>query len=88
MTFQAALAQIEAAVREHGAKVEALVVRVKSGAISEAQFVAEIVSLRQAFESIVGELKRSGDFGGPLWNRKANAARGWNRDDPSRVSAA
>jgi hypothetical protein len=56
MTFQAALAQIAAAVREHGAKVEVLIVRVKSGAISEAQFVAEIVSLRQAFESIVGEL--------------------------------
>jgi hypothetical protein len=56
MTFQAALAQIEAAVREHGAKVEELVVRVKSGTISEAQFVTEMVSLRQAFESIVGEL--------------------------------
>jgi hypothetical protein len=37
-TFEAALAQIEAAVREHGATVEELVVRVKSGAISEARF--------------------------------------------------
>jgi len=33
-----------------------LVARVRSGAISEARFVAEMVSLRQAFEKVVGEL--------------------------------
>jgi hypothetical protein len=56
MTFEEAVAQIEAAVREHGATVEELVARVRSGAISEARFVAEMVSLRQAFEKVVGEL--------------------------------
>jgi len=56
MTFEEALAQIEAAVREHGAAVEELVLRVKSGAISEARFVAEMVSLRQAFGRVVEEL--------------------------------
>ena len=56
MTFEEAVAQIEAAVREHGATVEELVARVRGGAISEARFVAEMVSLRQAFEKVVGEL--------------------------------
>jgi hypothetical protein len=56
MTFEEAVAQIEAAVREHGARVEELVVRVRNGAIPEARFVAEMVSLRQAFEKVVGEL--------------------------------
>jgi hypothetical protein len=56
MTFEEALAQIEVAVREHGATVEDLVARVRSGAISEERFVAEMVSLRKAFERIVGEL--------------------------------
>jgi hypothetical protein len=56
MTFEEAVARIEAAVREHGARVEELVVRVRNGAISEARFVAEMVSLRQAFEKVVGEL--------------------------------
>jgi hypothetical protein len=53
MTFEEALAQIEVTVREHGATVEELVVRLRSGAISE---VAEMVSLRKAFERIMGEL--------------------------------
>jgi hypothetical protein len=57
-TFEKALAQIEAAVREHGATVEELVVRVRSGAISEARFIAEMVSLRQAFEKVVGNSRR------------------------------
>jgi DNA-binding FadR family transcriptional regulator len=56
MTFEEALAQIGVAVREHGATVEQLAVRLKSGAISEERFVAEMVSLRKAFERIVGEL--------------------------------
>jgi hypothetical protein len=56
MTFEEAVAQIEAAVREHGARVEELVVRVRNGAIPEARFVAEMGSLRQAFEKVVGEL--------------------------------
>jgi hypothetical protein len=56
MTFEEAVAQIGSAVREHGARVEELVVRVRNGAISKARFVAEMVSLRQAFEKVVGEL--------------------------------
>jgi DNA-binding FadR family transcriptional regulator len=56
MTFEEALAQIGVAVREHGATVEQLAIRLKSGAISEERFVAEMVSLRKAFERIVGEL--------------------------------
>ena len=56
MTFEEALAQIGVAVREHGATVEQLAVRLRSGAISEERFVAEMVSLRKAFEKIVGEL--------------------------------
>jgi hypothetical protein len=39
-----------------GAAVEDLVARVRSGAISEERFVAEMVSLSKAFERIVGEL--------------------------------
>src|SRR5260370_29901927 len=46
MTFEEALAQIEVAVREHGATVEELVVRLRSGTISDERFVAEIVSLQ------------------------------------------
>jgi hypothetical protein len=56
MTFEEALAQIEVTVREHGATVEELVVRLRSGAISQERFVAEMVSLRKAFERIVGKL--------------------------------
>jgi hypothetical protein len=37
-----------------GIGVEELVVRLRSGAISEERFVAEMVSLRKAFERIVG----------------------------------
>jgi len=39
-----------------GIGVEELVVRLRSGAISEERFVAEMVSLRKAFERIMGEL--------------------------------
>jgi hypothetical protein len=39
-----------------GIGVEELVVRLRSGAISEERFVAEMVSLRKALERIVGEL--------------------------------
>jgi len=39
-----------------GIGVEELVVRLRSGAISEERFVAEMASLREAFERIVGEL--------------------------------
>jgi hypothetical protein len=35
-------------------EVEELVVSLRGGAISEARFVAEMVSLREAFERIVG----------------------------------
>ena len=58
MTFVAALAQIEVAVREHGAALEELVGRFRSGAISKEQFVAEMASLRTAFEKTVQELTR------------------------------
>ena len=58
MTFVGALAQIEAAVREHGAALEELVGRFRSGAISKEQFVAEMASLRTAFEKTVQELTR------------------------------
>jgi hypothetical protein len=58
MTFEEALGQIEIAVREHGATVEELVVRLRSGAISKEQFVAEVTPLRNAFERIVEELTR------------------------------
>ena len=58
MTFEAALAQIEAAVREHGAALEELAQRFRSGAISKEQFVAEMASLRAAFEKAVQELTR------------------------------
>jgi hypothetical protein len=39
-----------------GIGVEELVVRFRSGAISEERFVVEMVSLRKAFEGIAGEL--------------------------------
>ena len=58
MTFEAALAQIEVAVREHGAVLEELAGRFRSGAISKEQFVAEMASLRAAFEKTVQELTR------------------------------
>jgi hypothetical protein len=58
MTFEEALAQIEAAVREHGAALEELAQRFRSGAISKEQFVAEMASLRAAFEKAVQELTR------------------------------
>ena len=58
MTFEEALGQIEIAVREHGATVEELVVRLRSGAISKEQFVAEVTPLRSAFERIGEELTR------------------------------
>jgi hypothetical protein len=38
-----------------GIGVEELVVRLRSGAISEERFVAEMVSLCKAFERIVGD---------------------------------
>jgi hypothetical protein len=56
MTFEAALAQIEVAVREHGAVLEELAGRFRSGAISKEQFVAEMASFRAAFEKTVQEL--------------------------------
>ena len=46
MTFEAALAQIEVAVREHGAALEELAGRFRSGAISKELFVAEMASLK------------------------------------------
>jgi hypothetical protein len=58
MTFEEALGQIEVALREHGATVEELVVRLRRGAISKEQFVAEVAPLRKAFERIVEELTR------------------------------
>ena len=58
MTFEAALAQIEVAVREHGVVLEELAGRFRSGAISKEQFVAEMASLRAAFEKTVQELTR------------------------------
>ena len=58
MTFEEALGQIEAAVREHGAALEELAQRFRSGAISKEQFVAEMAALRAAFETTVQELTR------------------------------
>jgi hypothetical protein len=58
MTFEEALAQIEVAVRQHGAALEELAVRFRSGAISKARFVAKMASLRVAFEKSVQELTR------------------------------
>jgi hypothetical protein len=58
MTFEEALAQIEVAVREHSAALEELAARFRSGAISKERFVAEMVSLRAAFEKTVQELTR------------------------------
>jgi hypothetical protein len=56
MTFDEALAQIEVTV--HGAALEELVARFRSGAISKERFVAEMASLRAAFEKTVQELTR------------------------------
>jgi hypothetical protein len=75
MTFEEAVAQIEAAVREHGARVEELVVRVRNGAIPEARFVAEMVSLRQAFEKVVGEPHVGGQEQRACVNRIVKGAR-------------
>ena len=58
MTFDEALAQLEMAMREHGAAVEDLLVRLRNGAISKEQFVAEIAPLHKAFERNVEELTR------------------------------
>jgi hypothetical protein len=58
MTFEEALGQIEAAVREHGAALEELAQRFRSGAISKEQFVAEMAALRAGFETTVQELTR------------------------------
>jgi hypothetical protein len=52
MTLEEALAQIEVAVREHGATAEELIVRLRSGVISKERFVAEIASsVRRSKES-------------------------------------
>jgi hypothetical protein len=75
MTFKEALAQIEVAVREHGATVEELVVRLRSGAISQERFVAEMVSLRKAFERIVGKLTLEAKSSGPCCNGIIEGAR-------------
>ena len=56
MTFEEALAQIDVAVREPGAALEELAACFRSGAISKEQFVAEMASLRAAFEKTVQEL--------------------------------
>ena len=58
MTFEEALAQIDVAVRQHGAALEELAARYRSGAISKERFVAEMASLRAAFEKAVQELTR------------------------------
>ena len=58
MTFEEALGQIEAAVREHGAALEELAQRFRSGAIAKEEFVAEMAALRAAFETTVQELTR------------------------------
>jgi hypothetical protein len=58
MTFEEALAQIEVAVREHGAALEELAARYRTGAISKERFVADMASLRAAFEKTVQQLTR------------------------------
>jgi hypothetical protein len=58
MSFDEALAQLVIAVREHGAALEDLLVRLRSGAISKEQFVAQIAPLHKAFERNVEELTR------------------------------
>jgi hypothetical protein len=59
MTFEEALGQIEAAVREHGAALEELAQRFRSGAISKEEFVAEMAALRAAFETTVESAARN-----------------------------
>jgi hypothetical protein len=56
MTFDEALGQLVIAVRDHGAALEGLLERVRSGAISKEQFVAEIAPLHKAFEANVEKL--------------------------------
>jgi hypothetical protein len=58
MTFDEALVQLEIAVRQHGAALEDLLARLRTGAISKEQFVTEIASLHNAFERTVEELTR------------------------------
>jgi hypothetical protein len=58
MKFEEVLAQIEAAVRQHGAALEDLTARFRNGAISRDEFAAEMAALRTRFEKIVQELTR------------------------------
>jgi hypothetical protein len=58
MTFDEALVRLEIAMRQHGAALENLLARLKVGAISNEQFVAEIAPLHKAFERTVEDLTR------------------------------
>jgi hypothetical protein len=58
MTFDEAITQLEIAVREHGMALENLLARLRSGAISNEQFVSEMRPLHESFEKIVEELTR------------------------------
>jgi hypothetical protein len=58
MTFDEAITQLETAAREHGVALENLVARLRSGAISNEQFVSQMRPLHESFEKIVEELTR------------------------------
>jgi hypothetical protein len=58
MTFDEAITQLETAVRKHGMALENLLARLRSGAISNEQFVSEMRPLHESFERIVEELTR------------------------------
>lgn len=58
MTFDEAITQLETAVREYGVALEDLLERLRSGAISNEQFVSEMRPLHESFERIVEDLTR------------------------------
>jgi hypothetical protein len=58
MTFDEAVGQLQIAVRQHGAALGDVLVRLSAGAISKEQFVAEIATLHKAFEETVEDLTR------------------------------
>ena len=75
MTFEEALAQIEVAVREHGATVEELVVRLRSGAISQERFVAGNGFAPQGVRKDRGETNVGGQEQRPCCNGIIEGAR-------------
>jgi uncharacterized protein (DUF302 family) len=58
MTFDEAVGQLQIAVRQHGAALEDLLVRLRAGALSKERFVAELAALHKGFEETVEDLTR------------------------------